>query len=78
MPHDHDWGINEKGDWAPGPGYPTPQEATAHAQVAVGLVSAGAAAVIGYGVYLGIKWSIAALLAPVTAGASLVVAGATP
>jgi len=22
--HDHDWGVDNKGNWAPGQGYPTP------------------------------------------------------
>ena len=78
VPHDHDWGLNEDGNWAPGPGYPTPQEATAHAQIAAGLAGAGAATLVGYGIYLGVKWALAAILAAPTGGGSLVVAGVTP
>ena len=78
VPHDHDWGLNENGDWAPGLGYPTPQEATAHAEIAAGLAGAGAATLAIYGTYLVAKWAVAAILAPATAGGSLVVAGVTP
>ena len=78
VPHDHDWGLDTNGNWAPGPGYKTPQEATAHAQIATGLVGAGAAAAAGYAIYLGVKWTIAAILAAPTGGGSLVIAGVTP
>lgn len=38
----------------------------------------GLGAIWGYGIYWGIKWGVAAALAPFTGGGSLVVAGVTP
>ncbi len=38
----------------------------------------GILAIAAYGLYEGIKWTAAAVLAPETGGASLILAGATP
>ena len=77
--HDHDWGYNDQGNWAPGPGYEAPTSGSSnHAQVATGIAGAAGAAVIGYGIYTGIKWIVAGICVPATGGGSLVIAGVMP
>lgn len=54
----------------------TPSDGTAETTKQVAKVGIAVTAV--YVLYLGVKWGVAALLAPETGGASLVLAGATP
>ena len=83
VPHDHDWYEDDDGNnkqdpkWQyPNPGFKAPDsnddKTTKMAAGTVGTL------VVGYGIYLGLKWAVAALAAPVTGGGSLIVAGVTP
>lgn len=68
VPHDHDWEQKPDGNWTPGPGYPSPE--TTEKIILTGMII--------YGSYIGIKWIVAGITAPVTGGGSLVVVGLTP
>lgn len=84
-PHDHDWYDDDNNNHKPGPptavntSFVAPQASEAGdsgvGKTAV-YVAGGLAGV--YILYQGIKWTIASLLAPFTAGTSYAVAFATP
>ena len=83
VPHDHEWYDDDDGNntedpkWQPpNPGFQAPgsdnDNSTKMVAGAVGTIA------IGYVIYAGAKWIIAALAAPATGGGSLIVAGVTP
>ena len=83
VPHDHEWYDDDEGNntqdpkgQPPNPGFQAPGSNNDNStKVVAGVVGTVA---IGYVVYVGAKWFIAAIAAPVTGGGSLVVAGVTP
>ena len=83
VPHDHEWYDDDDGNntedpkWQPpNPGFQAPgsdnDNSTKMVAGAVGTIA------MGYVIYAGAKWIIAALAAPATGGGSLIVAGVTP
>ena len=83
VPHDHDWYDDDNGNntenpkWQPpNPGFKAPGSDNGNSQKMVAKTLGTIA--IGYAVYTGVKWFIAALTAPATGGGSLIVAGVTP
>ena len=83
LAHDHDWYDDDDGNntenpkWqAPNPGFQAPSSNDNDStKMAAGAVSTVA---IGYAIYAGVKWIVAAFAAPATGGGSFVVAGVTP
>ena len=84
-PHDHEWKDDDDGNNKPGPPQPPNPNYTApsndtnrsnKSNQMIGEITT--VAVISAMAYWGIKWIIAAALAPVTTGGSLVVAGLMP
>ena len=71
VPHDHDWGWDEDGNWKPGKGYPSPKNDNVVEKVVI-------VATVSYLAYTGIKWFAASILSPFTGGGSYVVAGVMP
>ena len=81
VPHDHDWGFDDKGKWTmKKTGYPSPPGPLEPQKFfnANGLSDAIAWGIAGYAGYLIIKWGIATLLAAPTGGLSYVGAAITP
>lgn len=78
VPHDHDWGYNEDGKWAPGTGYPSPSgPLTPVENFSIQWDTSQAGEIITFGVgtifaYELIKWAVALLSSPITGGASVV------
>ena len=87
-PHDHEWKVKEDGNREPGdplppnPNFKSPTETNVNRENGLSSVEKAGIAVggiaIGYFIYEGVKWTIAAIATPATGGASLVVALATP
>ena len=83
VPHDHEWYDDDDGNntedsnWQPpNSGFQAPNSGNDNStKMVTGTVGTVA---IGYVIYVGAKWIIAALTAPATGGGSLIVAGATP
>ena len=83
VPHDHEWYDDDDGNntedpkWQhPNPGFKAPKSKDDNsAKIVAGAISTAA---IGYVIYTGAKWFIAAIAAPATGGGSLIVAGVTP
>ncbi len=83
VPHDHEWYDDDDGnntedpEWQPpNPGFQAPGSDNDNSTKIVAGVAGTVA--VGYVIYVGVKWIIAALAAPATGGGSLIVAGATP
>ena len=83
-PHDHQWHKDDNDHNKPGPPLPpntsfkSPNSKKGNDNSMKTVGSIGCIAIIGYGVYVGVKWAIAIAAAPATAGGSLIVAGVTP
>ena len=83
VPHDHEWYDDDDGNntenpkWQPpNSGFQAPgSDNDKSTKIVAGV--AGTVAV-GYVIYVGAKWIIAALAAPATGGGSLIIAGVTP
>ena len=83
VPHDHEWYDDDDGNntedpkWQPtNPGFKAPDSnKNDSAKKAIGAVGG---VVLGYVVYVGVKWVVATLAAPTTFGGSLIIAGVTP
>lgn len=71
VPHGHDWGEDENGNWSPGPGYPWPNEITADRELLNGTIAVVGGAATAYGIYVGVKWIVAVVFAGPTGGASI-------
>ena len=80
VPHDHEWYDDDDGNHKPKTPGTTPNEAfkapeqSNTTKIVANVIGAAA----GYGVYLGVKWLVAACAAPCTGGFSLALAGVTP
>ena len=84
VPHDHDWGYNEQGEWDIGEGYKSPSgklqpqefaNAGIGSDCVTGTVAAGIIVIVIYEVA---KWGVAGALAPVSGGTSLAGAAMLP
>ena len=74
VPHGHDWGMDENGNWRPGEGYPWDESKDNNAKAEV-VEKVVAGAFLAYTV---IKWIVAISTAGPTGGASLAGAAAMP